>query len=270
MSDQPNWVCFQYFKEQGYPVYIRYDQNLFSVELKQFLKEFQFTELEAAETEKIEQTVNRLKNSRLLTLEVASPHVVAQIDQFMDTDIYGYESITPKESYKVYRYKGEAVMVYSFVSKFWRIGVFEDFAVESNNVSAKSIINRYLSWALAPLGVVGFWGVPVDEGIVIFKQSESSGEAVFVDVNTFKVLSIDGVRRIRGRFQVLRLDSTLKGRNLTMNREELLSFLTQYCSYFDYVGPSVPVRQMIQALSRLAVGLIHPRESFKPRTDLSL
>jgi hypothetical protein len=55
-----------------------------------------------------------------------------------------------------------------------------------------------------------------------------------------------------------------------MKNEELLSFLSAHCSYMDYSGLSVPVRQMIQTLARMTEGLIHPEESFRPKTDLSL
>ena len=120
------------------------------------------------------------------------------------------------------------------------------------------------------MGIVGFWGVPVDEGVVVMKQHESRGESVYIDIKRQNVITVDGVKKIKGRFKVLRLDPTLKGRNVAMTAEEFLSFLSFHCNYFDYVGPSLPIRQMITSLPSYAVGLVHPRESFKPRTDLSL
>ena len=55
-----------------------------------------------------------------------------------------------------------------------------------------------------------------------------------------------------------------------MTNEELLSFMSAHSSYLDYQGLSVPVRQMIQTLAKMTEGLVHPEESFRPRTDLSL
>ena len=150
------------------------------------------------------------------------------------------------------------------------MGVLDSFTSESNLMTFRSILNRYLSWALVPMGIIGFWGVPVDEGVVILSQDESEGEAVFVDVLNSSVLSLDGQKTVKGPFNILRLDSTLHDRNIGMSREELISFMSQYCTYFDYSGLSYPVRQLIQHLSRVSIGLVYPRESFRPRTDLSM
>jgi hypothetical protein len=84
------------------------------------------------------------------------------------------------------------------------------------------------------------------------------------------MISCDGVKKLRPHFKILRLDPSLRGRNIRMTSEELLSFLSSHCSYLDSAGLSIPVRQMIQALSKMTEGLIHPQESFRPRTDLSL
>jgi hypothetical protein len=131
-------------------------------------------------------------------------------------------------------------------------------------------MNRYLSWALAPLGIIGLWGVPVDEGVVVMSQKNAGGEGVFIDINRRVIMGLDGVKPIKGRFQLLRLDSTLKGRSITMSKEELLSFLMAHIIYFDYDGPSIPVRQMVQTLLTLARGIVYPRENYRPRSGLSL
>ena len=93
---------------------------------------------------------------------------------------------------------------------------------------------------------------------------------MFVDLFHERTLSLDGARPMKSKFQIIRPDPTLKGRNIRMGREELLGLLLQRCSYFDYHGPSAPVRQMLVRLSALATGVILPQDSFLPRTDLSL
>jgi hypothetical protein len=118
--------------------------------------------------------------------------------------------------------------------------------------------------------LVGFWGVSVDDGMVAQRPIDSRGEVVFIDVVGLRMISFEGVKKLRPHFKILRLDPTLKGRNIKMTSEELLSFLSAHCSYMDTSGLSVPVRQMIQALSKMTEGLLHPQESFRPRTDLSL
>jgi len=150
------------------------------------------------------------------------------------------------------------------------MGCFDNFAEDTNDYSFKVIINRYLSWAMAPLGLAGFWGVPVDEGMVVMSEQGSRGEATFVDLNNQRIISIEGQQKMKARFNILRLNNAIKGRNIRMSQEELLSFLTMNSTYFDDHGLSVPIRQIIQMLTRAATGLIHPEESFRPRADLSL
>ena len=206
----------------------------------------------------------------MLHIGEASPIVAKQIQSTMESDRYGSESIIPKEGYRVYRYKDLALMVYSFTAKEWQLGCYRDFGAPTLIIPSRVILNRFLSWALVSQGIVGFWGVGIDDGIVAQRPADSKGEAVFVDVVGFRLLTIDGVKKLRSHFKILRLDPTLKGKNVRMSNEELLSFLSTHCAYLDSAGLSVPVRQLIQALSKMSDGLLHPQESFRPRTDLSL
>ena len=263
-------VCFQYFKEMELPVYIKYDDALLPIELKQILLDHNFSQLDEKQTLAIEEHVEKTPNAKLLNIEIASPILSSQILSYSETDTYGKESVTPKDGYNIYRYRGGCVMLYSFNSSEWKMGVLESFSSTTDLMTFRSILTRYLSWALVPHGIIGFWGVPIDEGVVILNQEESQAEAIFIDVLNSTILSLDGKTQVRGLFTILRLDSTLHGRNIGMRREELFSFLTQYCTYFDYSGLSYPVRQLIQHLSRISTGIIYPRESFRPRTDLSI
>ena len=160
------------------------------------------------------------------------------------------------------------LIVFSFKSRDWRMGFFPDFGSSSKDQVSRHILNRFLSWALAPLGMIGLWGVPVDDGLVCMRPGQSEGEAVFVDVYHRRIFSVDGIKRMGPRFKVLRLDSTLHGKNIRMSSEELLGLLLHHCAFFDVGGPSVPVRQMVQEMSRLFEGLYHPRESFRQRSGL--
>jgi hypothetical protein len=104
----------------------------------------------------------------------------------------------------------------------------------------------------------------------VLRRKEALGEAVFIDVREKRIFSIDGVTPMKSNFTILRLDSVLKDKNIPMSNEELISFLTVNSTFFDYQGLNVPIRQAIQSLVKVAKGIVHPRESFKPRTDLSL
>ncbi len=261
---------FQYFKEIGLPIFVKANLSDFPNHLLPFLLEQKFSELSDSEVESLEKNNGPSFKGRILTFCLASQTVSKHIERVSVTDKYGLESLVPKGGYKVYRYLGMGMMVYSLGAREWELGCYEDFGERENLIAYKSILNRFLSWSLANLGIVGFWGVPVDEGMVVLSQAQSLGEVVFVDVPNHKLLTVDGVRHFKNKFSILRLSRTLKKKNIEMRNEELLSFLFQYCSYFDYQGPPLITRQTIQALSKKAIGLIHPSENFKPRTDLSL
>lgn len=263
-------TIFQYQKELNLPIYLSADLTVFDSSFGEFLAKQKFVKLsDKEETEALSQ-IKKNNTARILHISEASPLVAKQIQSMMESDRYGAESIIPKDGYRVYRYKDLGLMVYSFGAKEWQLGCYKDFGSSAFTVPSRMMINRFLSWALVPHGIVGLWGVTVDDGMVAQRAADSKGEAVFIDVVGLRMISLDGVKKLRPHFKILRLDPTLKGRNIKMSNEELLSFLSSHCSYLDSSGLSVPVRQMVQALSKMTEGLVHPQESFRPRTDLSL
>lgn len=264
---------YQYQKELNLPIYIGVDPQSFESGFGDFLVSMKFVKLNDKEEADALQIMKKNNAARCLNITEAGPVVSRQIQSTMESDRYGMESVTPKPGYQVYRYKNVGFMVYSFGVKEWEFGCYSDFGSNKEadkKLAARTVIHRFLSWALVHHGILGLWGVTVDEGMVLQRTTESKGEAVFIDVVGNRILSLDGVKKLGPRFKVLRLDPTLKGRNIRMTNEELLSFMSAHCSYLDYTGLSVPVRQMIQTLARMTEGLIHPEESFRPRTDLSL
>lgn len=261
---------FQYQKDLNLPVYLSADLSSFESSFGEFLAKMKFHKLSDKEEAAALEEIKKNNKARILHVSEATPLVAKQIQGMMESDRYGAESIIPKDGYKVYRYKDTGLMVYSFGAKEWQLGCYKDFGSNEVMLASRMVINRFLSWALVPHGIVGLWGVTVDDGMVAQRAIDSKGEAVFIDVKELRMITLDGVKKLRPHFKILRLDPTLKGRNIRMTSEELLSFLSAHCSYFDSVGLSVPVRQMIQALSKITEGLIHPQESFRPRTDLSL
>ncbi|MDO9181828.1 MAG: hypothetical protein Q7U04_05440 [Bacteriovorax sp.] len=261
---------FQYQKELNLPIYISVDLGVFESSFGEFLTKMKFHKLADKEEVTALAEIKKNNSARILHVSEASPIVAKQIQGSMESDRYGAESIIPKDGYRVYRHKDVGLMVYSFAAKEWQLGCYKDFGSSQFAYQARVMINRFLTWALVPHGLLGLWGVAVDDGMVAQRAIDSRGEVVFIDILGLKMITLDGVKKLRPHFKILRLDSTLKGRNIKMSNEELLSFLSAHCSYLDSSGLSVPVRQMIQALSRMTEGLIHPQESFRPRTDLSL
>ncbi|MBC7428291.1 MAG: hypothetical protein H7336_06750 [Bacteriovorax sp.] len=266
-------IYYQYQKDLNLPIYIALDPQNFASGLGDFLVSMQFTKLSEKEEPAALAVMKKNNASRCLNFFEATPGVSRQMNATIESDRYGLESVIPKPGYNVYRYKEIGLMVYSFGVKVWEFGCYNDFGSSkepAKKLAARTVINRFLSWSLVQQGILGLWGVTVDDGMVLQRASESKGEVVFVDFVGNKVLSLDGVKKLGPKFKVLRLDPTLRGRNIKMTNEELLSFLSAHCSYMDYSGLSVPVRQMIQTLARMTEGFVHPEESFRPKTDLSL
>ncbi|MBH48697.1 MAG: hypothetical protein CME71_11060 [Halobacteriovorax sp.] len=256
---------FQYQKGHKLPVFVRFDSTSFGSDLGKVLGAMRFSETTESE---YNDALKHSKDTRILDIQEASPAVARQIAYVASSDRYGAESIVPKDGYRVYRHKNVALIVYAFSANEWSMGCDSSFG--SDDSQCRVVINRYLSWALAPHGIVGFWGVPVEEGIVVMNQRDSLGEAVFVDVRGRRTFSIDGSDRMKARFRVIRLDGSLHNKNLKMNSSEMMAFLAASTSFIDASGLSVGIRQLIQSMARDVEGLVHPRESFKPRTDLSL
>ena len=206
-----------------------------------------------------------------MEIRLGSSTVAQQINFATESDIYGEESIIPKEGHRVYRYKEVAVMLYSFGLTEWVLGCFEDFGTGDKKAAYTCIINRYLSWALAPMGIVGFWGELNGNDIVILKRRESEGNAIFIDIRENKIISLKGIHALSRGSKIVRFDDTLgKGEVIRMQKEQLASFLTQYTSYLDYLGPSVPIRQAVSAIIQRLDGIISPQNGVATQTDLPL
>jgi hypothetical protein len=264
---------YQYQKELKLPIYLAFDAQSFESGLGDFLISMKFSRLDGKEEAEALQEIAANNAARCLNISVATPIVGRQIHSAVESDRYGLESVIPKGGYQVYRYKDVGLMVYSFGVKNWEFGCHEDFGTNKDaakKLAAKTVIHRFLSWTLATHGILGIWGVTVDNALVLQRVGDSKGEAVFIDVVGSRVISLDGVKKLGPKFKILRLDPTLHGRDVRMTSVELIGSISSHCSYMDYYGLSVPVRQMIQALARMSEGLVHPLESFRPRTDLSL
>ncbi|MCF8057734.1 MAG: hypothetical protein K9K67_00445 [Bacteriovoracaceae bacterium] len=270
MEDQ-EITYFQYHTDEDYPIYLSFENfgdDGFADSLANIVEQMNFRQMSGNEIDLAKLELSKNSFARMLKIKPASFKVARQIDSAAHSDRYGLESILPKEGYKVYRYKGQALLVYSYAAEAWECGITDSFGENEEGIfAARTVLNRFLSWALAPLGVIGFWGVPVKEGLVVLRQKESQGEVVFFDLNKKKILSMDGVKSIPSRLKIMRLDNKLKNRNILMSSEELMSFLSVHTSFLDPEGHSLPIRQLLQAVSRRGEGLIHPRESFQPRKE---
>lgn len=269
-TESIKWTYLQYHKDIQLPVFIKFNPEEFEPQLEKFLLGLGFVKMKDGDGLDAEKKLNRTQGGRLLTISEASVQVAKQIEMTLESDRYGGESVTPKPGYRVYRYRGVGLLIYSLAASEWQLGVYSHFGSEGQVVEARTIMGRFLGWALSSLGYVGFWGTPVEEGAVIMKPQRAFGEFFMLDVMNRRMITLDGVVKMKPQFRLLRLDSTLKGRNIRMSGEEYLSFLLHHTCFFDYAGPTVAVRQLVQALSKSTEGIIHPEESFRPRSNLSI
>ena len=129
-----NISYFQFCKELDLPIFIRCDTGHFGSQLISFLKKQRFDQLTPEQAQKVPEIVKK-KRGRVLSMVEETSAVVRQFDAIKESDRYGPESVTPQQSYRVYRYKGQAMIVYSFSSNEWQLGCFFDFGSSENEYS---------------------------------------------------------------------------------------------------------------------------------------
>jgi len=268
---EENFTYFQYHRDHKWPVLLRFQLKDFNADLSKNMTSLGFVQLVAeADIKNAVKDVEQNNLGRILTIREASSAVSRQMESALATDQYGPESLSAKDHYKVYRYKSHAFLVYSLAVKEWELGAYTDFGKNSDDAAARTVIFRYLSWALAPFALIGFWAVPVADGVVLMKSAEAKGEAVFVDLSARLVYTLDGTKKISGKFQFIRLDATLRGKQLVMTQLEFASYLFACTTFFNTAGPSTPIRQLVSAISKSTYAVVLPRDNFRPRQNAQI
>lgn len=256
-------VYYQYQKSLNYQIFLKMEGSKVETELSEVFEMLGFSKVDE---ETVAKTPVHRFETKVLKLDLANPRVARQIQGFGGSlENYGPESLSNQGDYQLYRYQGVGVMVWSENSASWELGFVKP---SENKDKIKVMLTRFLSWALGPKGIVGFWGVPVEEGFVVMKPIESNFEAVFVDIGNMSLITQDGVRPIEADLQILRLDSTLMNETKKMQKEALLSFLSANTSYFSYHGLNPAMRKSLYELASFAQGIVYPVANFRPRAGL--
>lgn len=255
----------QFEKGREFPVFLRFINEDFYLSAFQQLESVGFKKVEEKTYAKL---VKSKKKFHLLNVVRANTQVSNIIKQGpRGLHRFGDESVTPHKNYQVYKYNGYGLMVYSPFNAIWELGTICDLTKDNEIAIFKSMINRFLSVVLVDYDVAAFWGVPVEEGIVVLNQAKANNEVVYIDVKEMNLLTIEGVKPIFGEFEVLRLDELIKSESKTMKKEELFSFLMIHTSYISYYGPSHQLKALIYQVISFSIGRIYPEENFIPRTD---
>lgn len=259
---QENLTYFQFQKEIDYSIFLKIETDLLTNEIKEVFTQLGF---EILDKEAFHKKGFKKYETKVLKITKASFKLAKQIKKtFVGMESFGNENLTTHGSYEVYRYSDVGMMVLSHASSEWEMGLI-DF--ERNVHGIKVMLTRFLAWALEPYGVISFWAVPVEQGLVVMNLKESNAESVFIDLKNERILTQDGVRRLPAFLQVLRLDSTLRGESRQMSKEELLSFLSTNNTYFSQGVFPKGLRSTLLEMIQFSEGIIYPRENFEPREE---
>lgn len=243
-------IVFQWQKDHQYPVFLRVEKELLEGRLQKLVGDLGFQEIPEKDQKRVVLTKG---GARMLTLIRASSRVVHQISGPDSLDRFGVETLRPHGPAEVYIYRRIGMMVYSLANPLWELGLASTLETTEELMGLRIMLNRYLSWALAPHGLIGFWGVSTGDGFVVMRQAQSFGEAVFVDVAKRQHFSSAGVRPFEGNFTILRADKgAVPGKHLS--REELVSFLSTHSTYFSHTGIPQILRKAALSLGSLARG----------------
>lgn len=243
-------VIFQWQKEQDYPVFLRMDRALLEGRLQKLVSDLGFQEIPEKEHRKVSMT---RPGTRILSIVRASHRVHMQVKGSDGLDRFGPESLRPHGASEVYLYRRIGMMVFASSTALWELGLASNLETTEELMGLRVMLNRYLTWALAPHGVIGFWGVATNDGFVVMKQAQSFGEAVFVDVTRRRTYSSMGARPFEGIFTILRADKgAVAGKSF--GPEELVSFLSTHTTYFSHQPLPLPLRRAALALGTISRG----------------
>ena len=250
------------YREKSMSYYKFLDLDIF-VEVDNDVSAFEIM-LEKNLFKKVENIDIKSNYARVLKVEMAGPNATNQIFVATFTDKYGPESVIPSSKYNIYRFKNNAMMVYSYNALQWKLGILE--SVVKKDYVANSVINRFLSLALLPMGIVGFWGSVIGQDLIPMRQVDSAGEAFFIDVKEKKVFSRDESFQIPGKLKVLKWGMGNRG----MEMEELFAFMLINCAFLDYPGSTFHPDRLLKGLMPTLYGEITKQEINRPRIDKSL
>ena len=223
-------VFFQWQKSHGYPVFLRMERELLEGRLQKLITDLGFQEIPEGDHKKI--PANR-PGTKILTLSRASTRVAQQVMLPDSMDRFGHEVLSYQGHTQIYLYRRLGMMVFSSTSTMWELGLVSQLETTEDLMGLRVMLNRFLGWALAPMGLIGFWGVATTEGLVAMKQSQSFGEVVMVDVDKRVMFSSSGATPLQAGFTILRADKVgPTGRRLTP--EELVSFLSTSKVYLTH------------------------------------
>lgn len=239
------WTYFQFRKQHDYPVYLRFKQDELDPKFQHLLTELGFQELTERDSKKI--SLNR-PHTRMLTVQLASARLNQQLNGSDLLDKYGPESLSLQAGMPIYTYRKVGIMSLPPYKTLWDLALHSEISQTDQMIGFRIILVRFISQALAEQGVLSYWGTIRDESIIVMKQLNSFGEAVFIDWNKKIIFSNGGETKIHGPLKILRKDKEYKVGN-AMGREEVISFLSVSTCLLSFNGITNSMKRAIVELS---------------------
>ncbi len=249
---------YRFRKELDYHIYLRFEDFDFESEVVDTLELLGFEKVERDDLKKITFYKN---NTRVLKVTRAATRIHRKMDGQGLLKINEDECFQAMGLYDVYMYKNVAMMVLGDQNPLWELGI----KTTEDSYALRIVFTRFLSMALACQGVIGFWGVPVDQGFVMMNEKESNSESIFIDVERSRFMTFEGVQSLPVDMQILRLSPTLKDEALKMTKEAFYGFLTFKTTLPHRRNKPKEFLQALFELTQVAVGVDYPEDNFKPR-----
>jgi hypothetical protein len=239
------WHYFQFRKQYDYPVYLRFKHEELNPKFSHLLTELGFNELNEQESKKI--PLQR-PHTRLLTVQFASARLDQQLNSSDTLDKYGAEVLSIQASTPIYTYRKVGIMALPTNKTLWDLALHSDISNTDQMIGLRIILVRYISQALAEQGVLCYWGTVRDESVIVMKQVQSFGEAVFIDWNKKIIFSNGGEMKFSSHLKILRKDKESKSSG-AMNREEVISFLSVSTCHLSFSGITNAMKRAIVEMS---------------------
>jgi hypothetical protein len=242
------WNYFQFRKSHNYPLYLRFKQEDLHQKYNHIATELGFSLLSEAEAKKI--PLQRV-GTKILTVQTASPRTLQLINTSDSLDKYGHESISLQLGTVVYTYRKVGSMVMPHAKTLWDLALSPELTQTEHMVGLRVILVRFLSQALSEEGVISYWGTIKDDTIIMMKQSQSFGEAVFIDLQKKVIFSNGGEMKMGSALKIIRKDKETSS-SYVMNREDLIGFLSVSTCLLGFKGITPAMKKSIFELSRVA------------------
>jgi hypothetical protein len=251
------WNYYQYRKNHNYQVYIRFKEEEMNSKFTHLLTELGFSLLTEPESRKIPL---QKAQTRLLTIQEASSRLQQQINGSDLLDKYGQESLSLQMGMPVYMFRRVGIMGLPSSKTLWDLALGSDLSQTEQMVGLRVILVRYLAQALSEEGVLSYWGTVKDDSVIVMKQSQSFGEAVFIDINKRVIFSNGGEMKLGPTLRIIRKDKDVKHSSV-MSREDLIGFLSVSTCMLSFYGITQSMKQAIYSLSSRASGSYAATES---------